>query len=1504
VPPPEKGDPVIPYTGNEFKRVDDLQIWGAVGGIPMTWSRHSNSRAVSGGSLFGMGHYWRHGFQYELAAVSPDASGRRQLSIVYPSGAQFTFVETAPGVWASVGALTDKLVADGENLLLVQKGGESCRFRKTTVGATVYYLMDEMRDVSGNACLLEYNGSRQLTKVTEPAGRSFSVSYTTLTGNRLNPATLATLGAAPASGAGTELHPGARNSLRSAPAERAWTEFTVNNSTAFRYVRLVQADGSFGQIAEVEFYEAGTGAKLTGQILCSDTADAAKPAFDGLPDTGFVSAAQSGGFVGLDLGSARKIGRVRFLSVAGKEALQKPTAWGATAVRIEGANFAPVSALAIASVQTGDGRSVTYDYTPFNDPSLPYTFPCLTGARYSDGTQAGYQYVQVFPGTRPLVGEWDDVRYDLRQGRYRTVYQNSITGAVLGSVTSQVNLATGRPILTIGRYNNNLHQPMVTYGNGGRDVQIYNTSLHTGAAIAQEIDANNNSTFYTYDANGYMATKKDPLGRVTSYTWTPQGTPLTQIHPDGSVERWGYNEKNLLVSHTDTLGRTTAHTRDNRNRITRTDYPDGSFEAWEYNALGQVTAHRLRNGGVERSEYDERALLVRKLDPLGNATTYGYDAADRLALVTDALGRATRMDYNERGLVTRITHPDGTTRLRAYTLHGDLASETDETGNTRSFTYDVFRRVTSVTDPLGRTAATEYHPDAFHRAPLAVTAPSGRRTTLAYDPGWRLLRKTVGAGTAQAATTTMAYDKADNVLSATDALGKTTAFTYDARDRRITATDPLGNVSRWTYDSEGNALTETRPDAGVTTKVYDAMDRLVTVTDPKGQTTAMGYDAAGNLVAMADAKGNTYGYSHDLLNRRTELVYPGGSREQYRYDAVGNGIGYTTRAGQVRTSTFDLRNREVQTSWSDATPSILRSFDPAGRVLSEENGLARLDYRYDAAGQLLAETSTVTGQPARTVAFAYDVDGRETAASYPGGSVVGTDHTARGEVAGISLDGAQVAAYEYNLVGRTTAKTLENGIRTTFGYDAAHRLTQIEHRRGNELLTAFGYTLDRVGNRTSKTQTGLNPLIESYAYDAVDQLVQASYGGARTVAYQYDRVGNRQSVTENGRAEAYTVNADNGYTSVGGENTVSDANGNLATAKGGVYAYDAQNRLVSASVGGTTTTFGYDPRNRVVRRSVNGTESHLSYSGWDLIEERDGSGALVGIYVHGAATDELLVKVDRRGAAYYHQDGLGSTVALTGPGGALIESCAYDAFGAATVRDATGRVVAESGVGNRFLFTGREWLAQAGLYDYRNRVYSAELGRFLQTDPIRFAAGDVNVYRYCGNNAPNSTDPMGLDEKKKKKDGGKDDEFRVEGGGGVDRGGGGGGGGGGGWLDNASNFAAGMADTLSFGVTGMIRESLPGIYGQGGGVDKASTAYGAGVVDGTANASARGAAGALRGGAQIAIANRGNAIGKWLSQGRTWRLGASGGKQIPTLRIGAARPPTRYNHIDLTILGR
>ena len=104
----------------------------------------------------------------------------------------------------------------------------------------------------------------------------------------------------------------------------------------------------------------------------------------------------------------------------------------------------------------------------------------------------------------------------------------------------------------------------------------------------------------------------------------------------------------------------------------------------------------------------------------------------------------------------------------------------------------------------------------------------------------------------------------------------------------------------------------------------------------------------------------------------------------------------------------------------------------------------------------------------------------------------------------------------------------------------------------------------------------------------------------------------------------------------------------------------------------------------------------------------------------------------------------GSVTQLTDASGAVIESYRYDAFGAVTIKDGSGNVISATAYNNRFLFTGREYIQQFGIYEYRARTYHPGLGRFLSEDPKGFDAGDYNLFRYCDNDPEDLTDPMGL----------------------------------------------------------------------------------------------------------------------------------------------------------------
>ena len=98
--------------------------------------------------------------------------------------------------------------------------------------------------------------------------------------------------------------------ISSQPADGQWTTVTVTaDPKSYRYLRYLSPAGSYGNIAELEFYSSTSPAKLTGTPFGSpgsyaNSGNDFTKVFDGSTSTFFDGPGPSGNFAGIDQGTA------------------------------------------------------------------------------------------------------------------------------------------------------------------------------------------------------------------------------------------------------------------------------------------------------------------------------------------------------------------------------------------------------------------------------------------------------------------------------------------------------------------------------------------------------------------------------------------------------------------------------------------------------------------------------------------------------------------------------------------------------------------------------------------------------------------------------------------------------------------------------------------------------------------------------------------------------------------------------------------------------------------------------------------------------------------------------------------------------------------------------------------------------------------------------------------------------------------------------------------------
>jgi len=375
--------------------------------------------------------------------------------------------------------------------------------------------------------------------------------------------------------------------------------------------------------------------------------------------------------------------------------------------------------------------------------------------------------------------------------------------------------------------------------------------------------------------------------------------------------------------------------------------------------------------------------------------------------VTDALAHATTYGYDLAGRQLKVTYQDGTHDDTGYDLAGNRTSKTDQAGKTTSFAYDLLGRLTSVTDALGGVTAYGY--DELGQKTTQTDA-NVHTTKYAYDSLGRRISRTLPLGQ----TETMGYDLAGNVISKKDFNGKTTSFAYNANNWLVSRTpDPsfVGEAAvSWTYTASGRRATMT-DGTGTTVYTYDLRDRLTMKSTPYG-TLYYTRDNAGHVKTVrsdqSDGVAVDYGFDDDERLSTVTDQYGGSAKvTRYGYDTAGRLLGWVQPNGVATSFTYDDVNHLKNVSIKNAAATTLASYaytlgttgnrtgvtEASGRTIAwTYDTLYRLTgetisgaasangtvgYTYDAAGNRLSRTSTLTGVPATT--STYDANDRTDA---------------------------------------------------------------------------------------------------------------------------------------------------------------------------------------------------------------------------------------------------------------------------------------------------------------------------------------------------------------------------------------------------------------------------------------------------------------------------------------------------------------------------------------------
>jgi len=862
---------------------------------------------------------------------------------------------------------------------------------------------------------------------------------------------------------------------------------------------------------------------------------------------------------------------------------------------------------------------------------------------------------------------------------------------------------------------------------------------------------------------------------------------------------------------------------DNLGRTFRTEFPDSSAATTTYYLTTATPG--------------SRGKLASSTDLDNITTSYGYDTEGDLSQTTEP------MPANQQRITLIgndiVNDPDiGTATRRTTTVNGILvATSLSQAIGNASKSITLSGTTTSIRSApadgawtITTTAADGISSRAFYSdglmkasttfqagATLPATAPANITavTTAGFLYGSSATQDAFGRTLTQTdsrtGTTTMGLILENgSYASITEPGNRTTAFTYDVMARTIATELPDNTVTYTSHTTRGEVQAQWGSQTYPTFRTYDSQGRLAILrTRPTLDGSGKPTDAGGSLTTWV------YHPQRGWLTGKRDAADRGAD---YTYTAAGRLFTRTWERGITTTYNYDAGLLTL-TDYSDSTPDVIQTYDNFGRPLETSNTVSKTLHAYDPA-TLQLDTETISldlnsdGTPelTRVLDRAQDNLLRPTGFQLLNGTTLENQATytyspADGRIATISGGGLQPPSpantftYGYQANSSNLIKTLTAPAHTVTNSWETTRdvLSNKENKAGSTIVSNYAYLVNSIGQRTDLTQTGSAFTAArsiAWGYDTLGQVTSAdSTIPGLDRSYLFDTIGNRLKSADNltlPTANNYIVNNLNQYTSLTINpqlptlNPIHDFDGNMtsgplpaAPGSNNALTWDAENRLISTTVGTSTTTYQYDSQSRRIARSVGVSPISSSiiylYDAWNPIAEysysstaqlsttnpqllktrlwgTDLSGTLQGAGGVGGLLSETQISNSQISNFFPTYDGNGNVSEYLDATGTVAAHYEYDPFGRTTV--ATGPRAQDF----THRFSTKPLDTETGLYYYGYRYYDPLTGRWPSRDPIE-EEGGINLYGFVENDGINWFDILGNG---KSRGGGRQDEFKND----------------------------------------------------------------------------------------------------------------------------------------------